>query len=490
MVCENMNLRNQLLQGHVITNLKALPEKSMSMCVTSPPYWGLRDYKTEPQDWGDWKGELGQEPDPDNYIEHLCLVFDEVWRVLADWGTLWVNIDDTYSGSGQGQLSAGIHNRKGVNVSEWYPTTNRPTLNMKDVCRKSLVGIPARFQLAMIQRGWICRNVIIWHKPNCMPESCTDRFTNDFEYFFLFSKQGNYYFDQQFEILQDTYNGKRGDIIHRNKTQSSMGTSTTIDGQIVHDIGKTKPIYDSKYRQAEIGQSAQSFIRVQKMNEERSQSRIKAIELFPNDVKAQQENINLVHDHGKTLEITYNDKTADEVGDTPTSGLRQKQKLQYTLRRNMRAVWEIPTEPHPEAHFACFPTKLIETPIKAGCPLYICEQCGLPKKHIYEKISVECAAIGGKKHEENKEGFEIYSGNTTHQVPTGKSHWEAQCSCNAKFLPGIVLDPFFGSGTTGVVANQLRRDFLGIELNPEYIQIANTKTDLLRKAKRMDGYLL
>lgn len=140
------------------------------MCITSPPYWGLRDYKTEPVKWQDgWLGELGTEPYFNAYINHLCDIFDEVKRVLKDDGTCWVNIGDTY-------------------------------LN------KKLSLLPFRFAIEMSNRGWTVRNVIIWQKPNAAPQSAKDRFTVDFEYLFFFSKNKKYYFERQLEpIKQSTY---------------------------------------------------------------------------------------------------------------------------------------------------------------------------------------------------------------------------------------------------------------------------------------------
>jgi len=146
--------------GDAVETLKTLDKGSARTCVTSPPYWGLRDYGQEAQ--------LGVEDSPEAFIENLCQVFDEVWRVLADDGTLWVNIGDTYGKSAQG-----------------------------DVKVKDLVGIPWMFAFAMRARGWYLRQDIIWSKPNPMPESVTDRCTKSHEYIFLFSKQPSYYYDHE-----------------------------------------------------------------------------------------------------------------------------------------------------------------------------------------------------------------------------------------------------------------------------------------------------
>ncbi|HEY8805263.1 MAG TPA: site-specific DNA-methyltransferase [Clostridium sp.] len=288
----NINdITNTIVQGNVLDELKKIPDNTINMVITSPPYWGLRNYNTDPQIWDEeegcdvWRGELGSEPTFNLYIKHLCDIFDEVKRVLTEDGTCWVNLGDTYAGGKTNDI----------------------------VPNKSLCCIPDRFKIQMIDRGWICRNDIIWHKPNAMPSSVKDRFTVDYERLFFFTKNKKYYFEQQKEPVKDSYFGKRGSSKTRTKFQSAM-------------CGDNK--------------------------------------------------------------------------DTVTL---------YT-ERNKRSMWSINTQPLKEAHFAVFPEELVKTPVKAGCP-------------------------------EN----------------------------------GIVMDIFMGSGTTAVVAKGLNRNYIGIELNPEYINIAKNR---------------
>lgn len=174
---------NKIYQGDSLEVLKTLPSESINCCVTSPPYWALRDYGVE--------GQLGLEPNFNDYINKLCDIFDEVKRVLRKDGTLWVNIGDTYSGAGSGQKDTGKCVYK-TNDFRKNPTKT----NLQD---KSLCNIPARFSIEMQNRGWILRNVIIWYKPNCMPSSVKDRFTVDFEYVYFFVKSKKYWFEQQKE---------------------------------------------------------------------------------------------------------------------------------------------------------------------------------------------------------------------------------------------------------------------------------------------------
>ena len=156
----------------------------------------MRDYKTEPVEWPDgWRGQLGLEPTPQLYIQHLVGIFDEIKRVLKKTGTCWVNLGDTYGGTGD----------KGKHKDPKYADgRNGQSVAVNGTqTAKSLVQIPSRFAIAMTDSGWILRNEIIWHKPNCLPSSVKDRFTVDFEKLFFFTKSKRYYFEQQLEVATE-----------------------------------------------------------------------------------------------------------------------------------------------------------------------------------------------------------------------------------------------------------------------------------------------
>ena len=274
-----MDLTNKIITGHALEVLKSIPEKSVNMCITSPPYWGLRDYKTNPVKWADgWEGELGAESDFNQYINHLCDIFDEVKKVLTDEGTCWVNIGDTYGGStlnkpycikAKGETSF----LKGVEHLQ-------KTAHTRGKYEKCLLLIPFRFAIEMVNRGWTIRNVIIWQKPNAVPHSVKDRFTVDFEYIFFFSKNKKYYFEQQFEPFNPaTYKRKFDDM-------------TETKAQYFQGLGKKKQFEFHK-------------------------------KLINNELKG----------------------------------------------RNMRTVWNVGVGSSGKGtHIATYPKKLIESPIKAGCP--------------------------------------------------------------------------------------------------------------------------
>lgn len=192
-----------LFQGDSIKVLLDLPKHYVNSCITSPPYWALRDYHSD--------GQLGQETKFSEYIEKLCTYFDAVYDVLVPEGTLWVNLGDTYYGSnkGQGGKSVKQDSNKGsrfvVNKNnKGSQLDNAQKFKSSELPSKSLCLIPPRFAIAMQERGWILRNDIIWHKPNKFPESAKDRFTHDYEHLFMFSKQSKYYFEQQLEPYKES----------------------------------------------------------------------------------------------------------------------------------------------------------------------------------------------------------------------------------------------------------------------------------------------
>jgi DNA modification methylase len=181
-----------IYQGDCLDILPTLEPKSIQCCVTSPPYYGLRDYGCA--------GQIGLEPTPDAYVEKLVAVFREVRRVLKDDGTLWLNLGDSYNGSGG---AGGDYNDGGLKEGQpKYPGRNIHALKPKD-----LIGIPWRVAFASQADGWYLRQDIIWAKPNPMPESVTDRCTKSHEYIFLLTKSARYYYNNEAigsEILDDT----------------------------------------------------------------------------------------------------------------------------------------------------------------------------------------------------------------------------------------------------------------------------------------------
>ena len=353
---------NKIYQGDSLEVLKTFPDKSVNCCITSPPYWGLRDYGTATWVGGDadckhekakeksrydyslatspiqdgerkgtdapkWKNicptcgakkidkQLGLEETPEEYVQKIVELFREVRRCLKDDGTLWLNLGDSYAASGGKQVEQTVRKSNdyvnaGQNGGQRSVKNNPIGIKMKD-----LIGIPWMVAFALRADGWYLRQDIIWSKKNCMPESVTDRCTKSHEYIFLLSKSSKYYYD--------------------------------------HEVIKEKT---------------------------------------------------LTYDNG--LRDRDNTKLNNTPGRSKMLGLKTN-KYEFA---NKRSVWETTLVPFNEAHFATFPEDLITPMVKAGCP-----------------------------------------------------------------KNGLVLDPFMGAGTTGLVAYNYNRNYVGIELNPEYIKIAENR---------------
>jgi DNA modification methylase len=336
-----------IICGDSLTILRTLPDESINCCVTSPPYWGLRDYGVA--------GQLGLEKTPEEYVARMVEVFREVRRVLKSDGTLWLNLGDSYCGSGEG----GGGNRKGnehgqhdsmlgkrpkvsgIKALEIIEHARGRILDSRttfdDLCSqiknirtpilkpKDLCGIPWRVAFALQADGWWLRQDIIWAKPNPMPESVRDRCTKAHEYIFMLSKSARYWYDAD-AVREESTGGTKGAAASFKRTGSKRGESICPNSPVpTHREGRDDTRYEGPLR-------------------------------------------------------------------------------------NLRSVWPIATRPFPEAHFATFPPEIPERCIKAGCP-----------------------------------------------------------------KGGVVIDPFFGAGTTGLVAARLGREFIGIELNADYCEMAKRR---------------
>jgi DNA modification methylase len=334
---------NKIIQGDCLEVLKTLPDESVDCCITSPPYFGLRDYGVE--------GQIGLEGNPESFVLKIVEVFREVRRVLKSDGTLWLNLGDTYSADRWSETPSTMNkNRDGHRSIAPKKNSGLPP--------KNLIGIPWRVAFALQADGWVLRQDIIWAKPNPMPESVTDRCTKAHEYIFLLSKSSVYHYDSDSirEPLAPSSIARLAQDIENQK--GSVRVPGKTNGPMKAVVKKSLP-----EGQANLG----------KFRDRERKS---------------------WHDHKNDLQV----------------GNRINKWVSYPEGRNKRSVWNIPTAPFAEAHFATFPENLIVPMVKAGCP-----------------------------------------------------------------LGGVVLDPFMGAGTAALVAQKLARHYVGIELNPEYIKIAQKR---------------
>lgn len=218
----------EIKQGDCLEVLNTLEAESIQTCVTSPPYWGLRDYGVE--------GQLGLEKTPDEYVQKMVVVFREVRRALKNDGTLWLNLGDSYSSGNSGMLrrdnKGGVWNESGQSHDQDSSKANPGRAPLKEMKPKNLIGIPWKVAFALQADGWYLRQDIIWHKPNPMPESVRDRCTKSHEYLFLLSKSEKYFFDSE-AIKEPAICGAKGSQFHTGKTGA-------------HQLGRSQKVRPSK----------------------------------------------------------------------------------------------------------------------------------------------------------------------------------------------------------------------------------------------------
>jgi DNA modification methylase len=208
----------KVLIGDCIKSMRTLPDQSVNCCVTSPPYFGLRDYGQD--------GQIGLEATPDAFVAALVAVFREVRRVLRNDGTVWLNLGDSYASTAPGTRNAPQVMGSKASPEQWG--NFRPDLRKQGIKQKDLIGIPWRVAFALQSDGWYLRQDIIWHKPNPMPESVRDRCTKAHEYIFMLSKSPKYYYDHE-AVKEPAVGGNSGAAATFKRKNSKR--SQTIPGQ-------------------------------------------------------------------------------------------------------------------------------------------------------------------------------------------------------------------------------------------------------------------
>lgn len=401
----------QLLQGDCIQVLQTLPAASVHCVVTSPPYFGLRDYGHE--------GQIGLEQTPSEYVQKLVDVFREVRRVLRDDGTVWLNLGDSFANDGKwGGHTGGKH------VAELHGQAIGRAKRDTGLKPKDLIGIPWRVAFALQADGWWLRSDIIWAKPNGMPESVTDRPTRSHEYLFLLAKSERYYYDAQ-AIAEPA--------------QFWAGQAGTFE--------RTGPVSQHVLP----GQSA-------------AQHRTERAK-------------------GKAGKNSFRGQGAEREGATGPANRdgRDLPDVGYGPTRNKRSVWTVATRPYPEAHFATYPVELVQPCIMAGTSAHgCCAVCGAPWVRVVERefIPQQDVRDPAKLAKGSNKGMDASNGwgdTPRGTVSTQTTGWEPSCTCSADVVPCSVLDPFNGAGSTGVAAIGLGRRYTGIDINPDYLDLAHER---------------
>jgi DNA modification methylase len=423
---------NDIHQGDAVETLAEMPESSVHTVMTSPPYYGLRDYEAD--------GQIGLEDTLDEYIAELLNVAEELRRVLRSDGSWWLNLGDSFAGSGRGQWAGNDDQPK-----ESYTPDSLPE-QQTSLRRKSKMLVPHRVAIALEDSGWIVRADCPWIKPNPMPHPVKDRLHETKEFIFHLTPEPDYWFDL------DAVRESHSDASFERVTNAKESGKYTAGLQMTACPREDDPEH---------------------------------VQMDPDDA---------CHPNGK----------------------------------NPGDIFEISVKPFSDAHFAVYPPELCETPIKASCPPKVCAECGTPYERETEEtplwerdpddierrqaekalerfrasdLDVEhleaarSVGFGDGEHGDASQGSrdrvdretrdladeakEVLGGYFREFVAAPErdaTGWRQACSCETDATePGIVLDPFAGAGTTALVAKDLGRRFVGIDLNPEYVAIAQKR---------------
>lgn len=449
----NQVKRNHFFHGDVLKGLQQLPDKSVHTCITSPPYFGLRDYGIEPSSWPQVQISifgfdvtiqeqtccLGMEKTPMEFIGHMVLVFREVYRVLRDDGTLWLNIGDSYAANAKSRTPDQVikNSRLGGGKATQISCSNQINKVTKGLKYKDMIGIPWMLAFALRDDGWYLRSDVIWSKPNPMPESVTDRPTKAHEYIFLLSKKRKYYYDHYAIKTQP----KESSFLRWDQDIDSQNGSDRGYGGNRHN-GNMKP--SVQYKKLPPGQNNIRKVR----DKQRGHSRKHA---------------------------GFNDRW-DQM----------TKEQQMSIGANKRTVWEIPTMPFKEAHFATFPQDIPSTCIKAATSQKCCAECGspyvrqvkdtlVPTKKAGKNFVIDDRDFNADKNDagsnRQKDG---HKSSFIYQTET--IGWNKSCECKTNEVANaIVLETFSGAGTTPLVARKLNRDFYAIDIKKEYINLARKR---------------
>ena len=419
----------QILCGDALEQLRMLPSESGHCCVTSPPYWGLRDYGCS--------GQIGLEKTPTEFIERLVHVFREVRRVLRKDGTLWVNMGDWYAtGAGSGRSMGGecFGKQNAVIAAGGFQACQANRMPLPGLKPKDLVGIPWMLAFALRADGWWLRQDIIWAKPNPMPESTRDRCTKSHEYLFLLTKSARYFYDAEAiaEPISET---------------SIQRLSQDVDNQTGSDRvpGKTNGAMKA------VGRGGKNAMRGQGSNRE--------------------------------SETGPANREGRDMRDVGVGATRNKRSV-WTVTTKGYSEAHFATFP-PALIIPCI---LAGTSAKGACA-----ECGAPWQRITEGGEPDmahrkaCGSNGdGEYHGKATKDFTAAgaqnASETKARILAGMCErktvgWEKTCRCGTdEVVPCVVLDPFGGSGTTGRVALDHGRSAILIELNPDYIGLIEKRT--------------
>lgn len=508
------DITNKIICGNVLTELKKFPDECIDTTITSPPYWGLGNYgKSTKTIWGGnpnckhrwsghkvsllhenrqglgrpgrinaaatgkfsdlhgfhtsfagfcvkcgaWCGQLGLEPTLEMFINHLLLITAELKRVLKPTGVIFWNHGDAYASSGTRRFDTDKYGGKsGIHCGR---------ARIDNYAAQCMLLQNHRLITRMIdEQGWILRNTIIWYKPNHMPSSVTNRFANAYDSIFMLVKntKPSYYYNEKTMLMVDQ---KPTKLVRGFDWESRTCPKCEGKGRI-----REKGKYRKCTRCKTIGKVKHSFwhslsywFDLGAVRVPHSMSTLKRIKYPTSPYGDGNKNIGCRMAGTKKLDVGHIMLQLNPLGKNPGD------------------MWTIPTQSFPGAHFATYPEKLVEPMIKSSCPEWICRKCGKARVRIKKTKYI----IAGGRYKKSKNFTKEAKSSMKNFGPASMRYGRAfaqhytigwtDCGCNAGWNSGIVLDPFMGSGTTGLAATKSGRLYCGIDLNPVYVKMAEKR---------------
>jgi DNA modification methylase len=521
----------EFLIGNAIEQLRTLPDRSVHAVITSPPYWGLRDYSTQPQIWPSchnpcadgnhewvehfqtsangqtahamgaktpnetgaarkppqadfcakchaWRGQLGLEPTPELYVTHLVMIFREVRRVLRDDGVMWLNLGDSYWG-GKGQSARGDPERlvarlvAGKTINKPYQEIGgrgktKPGDGKHDTIKpKDLVMIPFRVALALQADGWYLRSVSPWFKRNGMPESVRDRPTTSHEYWFMLTKSPRYFWDAE---------AVRKPLAPDTLPRHSRGVN---ENKWTHGVGNAA----SLSRPERFGLLA---TKPHALHQPRANRKYDGTNTASNGTGIRNHTGNsLSNPAGRNRRtsdafIESLDELIDETREYLAHLERVRQGNAPLLDEdgNLLALY-YSTQSFHGAHFATFSERMI-TPLVLGSTSArgVCPKCGAPWERVTEPIKgvLQSNRIADRRAKPKGDDGRATAPRQELVEQRRTVDWRPTCTCDAgEPIPATILDPFSGAGTTQLVALKHGRNAIYIDLKPEYAEMARQR---------------
>jgi len=526
---------NKIYCGDSLEVLKTFPDDSIDCCISSPPYWGLRDYGIG--------GQIGLEKTPEEYVNNIVNIYREIKRVLKKEGTCWLNLGDSYynyrPGKGQRVTPNSIASQKAAEM-DICPRRGNIIEGLKE---KDLVGIPWRVAFALQQpyytgkikdekdrvwlaamvdaEGSICgseyqnngrtkTNIYISITNTSMPiiDKCERLFPQEIKHIYEKKNENSsricYRWDvekmeQKSLFIREIYPHlvakRKQAILGYNFLEMQKGIISKKKGYLIEQQEKRSWLINalSELNNGKDVKLPSWMIEPPSLLEEgfylrqdiiwaknnpmpesvtdRCTKSHEYVFLLTKSPKYYFDNV-AIKEPTVTRNKTNRDRDSTRLNNTPGRTKMSGLKTNDYETRNKRDVWNINTKPFREAHFATFPEALVEPMIKAGCPEFICNKCGKILEKKYERVDSEIQRprkFGHNGNNDRNDTGDIY------KEKISKFIGYNECNCDAGFSGGIVLDPFMGSGTTGVVAKKLGRNYIGIELSPAYITIAEKR---------------